>query len=195
MFSLHDLRLVLCSRDLDVLCVQRIMGFFTLITYIFTHQLHINEVGKSDHMDRVDHQIPMHTGIISSTWPNKMHPTNIIINFLNILRERGWENSSYLNCCRFSVSLSLDHLLFFQDVIKLFQEQRGFYLQDAMWGSLPRILGNCSLKMYSSSHQQKCVPPPPSLKKKKKIRYNPDNYCTFWLNCLSWYNLPSTLPL
>ena len=41
MFSLRDLRFVLCSRDLDVLGAQRIMGFFILIT-------HKNEVRKSD---------------------------------------------------------------------------------------------------------------------------------------------------
>ena len=33
MFSLRDLRFVLCSRDLDVLRAQRIMGFFILITH------------------------------------------------------------------------------------------------------------------------------------------------------------------
>ena len=33
MLSLPDLRLVLCSRDLDVLRAQRIMGFFILITH------------------------------------------------------------------------------------------------------------------------------------------------------------------
>ena len=32
MFSLRDLRSVLCSRDLDVLHAQRIMDFFILIT-------------------------------------------------------------------------------------------------------------------------------------------------------------------
>ena len=33
MFSLLDLRFVLCSRDLDLLRAQRIMGFFILITH------------------------------------------------------------------------------------------------------------------------------------------------------------------
>ena len=33
MFSLRDLRFVLCSRDLDVLRAQRIMGCFILITH------------------------------------------------------------------------------------------------------------------------------------------------------------------
>ena len=33
MFSLRDLRFVLCSRDLDVLRAQRIMGFFLLIEF------------------------------------------------------------------------------------------------------------------------------------------------------------------
>ena len=33
MFSLHDLRFVLCSLDLDVLRAQRIIGFFILITH------------------------------------------------------------------------------------------------------------------------------------------------------------------
>ena len=33
MFSLRDLRFVLCSRDIDVLRAQRIMGFFSLITH------------------------------------------------------------------------------------------------------------------------------------------------------------------
>ena len=33
MFSLRDLRFVLCSRDLDVLRAQRIIGFFILITH------------------------------------------------------------------------------------------------------------------------------------------------------------------
>ena len=33
MFSLRDLRFVLCSRDLDVLRAQRIIGFFVLVTH------------------------------------------------------------------------------------------------------------------------------------------------------------------
>ena len=33
MFSLHDLRFVFCSRDLDVLGAQRIIAFFILITH------------------------------------------------------------------------------------------------------------------------------------------------------------------
>ena len=33
MFSLRDLRFLLCSRDLDVLRTQRIIGFFVLITH------------------------------------------------------------------------------------------------------------------------------------------------------------------
>ena len=33
MFSLRDLRFVLCSRDLDVLPAQRIIGFFIFITH------------------------------------------------------------------------------------------------------------------------------------------------------------------
>ena len=33
MFSLLDLRFVLCSRDLDVLRAQRIIGFFIVITH------------------------------------------------------------------------------------------------------------------------------------------------------------------
>ena len=33
MLSLRDLRFVLCSRDLDVLRAQRIIGFFILITH------------------------------------------------------------------------------------------------------------------------------------------------------------------
>ena len=33
MFSLGDLRFVLCSRDLDMLSEQRIMGLFILITH------------------------------------------------------------------------------------------------------------------------------------------------------------------
>ena len=33
MFSLRDLRFVLCSRDLDVLRAQRIIGFFISITH------------------------------------------------------------------------------------------------------------------------------------------------------------------
>ena len=33
MFSLRDLRFVLCSRDLDMLRAQRIIGFFILITH------------------------------------------------------------------------------------------------------------------------------------------------------------------
>ena len=33
MFSLYDLRFVFCSRDLDVLRAQRIMGFFICITH------------------------------------------------------------------------------------------------------------------------------------------------------------------
>ena len=33
MFSLRDLHLVLCSRDLNVVRAQRIIGFFILITH------------------------------------------------------------------------------------------------------------------------------------------------------------------
>ena len=33
MFSLRDLRFVLCSLDLDVLRLQRIMGFFIIVTH------------------------------------------------------------------------------------------------------------------------------------------------------------------
>ena len=44
MFSLCDLRFVLCSRDLDVLRAQRSMGFFIL------NYPQIKEVGKADHM-------------------------------------------------------------------------------------------------------------------------------------------------
>ena len=40
MFSLRDLRFVLCSRDLDVLRAQRIIGFFYL------NYPQINAVGK-----------------------------------------------------------------------------------------------------------------------------------------------------
>ena len=43
--SLRDLRFVLCSRDLDLLCAQRIIGFF--------HYPQINEVEKSDQMDNM----------------------------------------------------------------------------------------------------------------------------------------------
>ena len=42
MFSLRDLPFMLCSRDLDVLRAQRIMGFFYLI------YPQISEAGKSD---------------------------------------------------------------------------------------------------------------------------------------------------
>ena len=42
MFSLRDLRFVLCSRDLDVLRLQRTMGFF--------NDPQINGVVKFDHM-------------------------------------------------------------------------------------------------------------------------------------------------
>ena len=44
MFWLRPLRFVLCSRDHDVLRVQRIIGFFSL------DYPQINEVGKSDHV-------------------------------------------------------------------------------------------------------------------------------------------------
>ena len=44
MFSLRDLRFVLCSRDLDVLRTQRIIGFFNL------NYPQINEVKRSDHV-------------------------------------------------------------------------------------------------------------------------------------------------
>ena len=40
MFSLRDLHFVLCSRDLDVLRAQRIMGFFILITHKSTSSEH-----------------------------------------------------------------------------------------------------------------------------------------------------------
>ena len=33
MFPLRDLNFLLCSRDLDILCAQRIMGFLFLITH------------------------------------------------------------------------------------------------------------------------------------------------------------------
>ena len=36
MFSLRDLRFVLCSRDLDVLRLQRTMGFFISLTHTST---------------------------------------------------------------------------------------------------------------------------------------------------------------
>ena len=42
MFSLRDMRFLLCSRDLDVLRVQRIMGF------VYLNYTQMNEVGKSD---------------------------------------------------------------------------------------------------------------------------------------------------
>ena len=45
MFSLRDLRFVLCSREVDVLRAQRIIGF----SYLYYPQ--IKEVGKPDHMD------------------------------------------------------------------------------------------------------------------------------------------------
>ena len=45
MFSLRDLRFALCSRDLDVLRAQRIMGFFYL------NYPQIEEAEKSNHMD------------------------------------------------------------------------------------------------------------------------------------------------
>ena len=48
MFSLHDLRFVLCSRDLDGPRAQRSMGFLNL------HYPQINEVRKSDRMGNVD---------------------------------------------------------------------------------------------------------------------------------------------
>ena len=44
MFSLRNLRFVLCSRDLDVLRAQRIIGFFYL------NYPQSNEVRISDHM-------------------------------------------------------------------------------------------------------------------------------------------------
>ena len=47
MFSLRDLRSVLCSRDLDVLRAQRIMGFSSL------NYPQINEVGKYDHVVKI----------------------------------------------------------------------------------------------------------------------------------------------
>ena len=46
MFSLRDLRFVFCSRDLDVLRAQRIIGFFLIS---ITH----NEVETSNHMVRL----------------------------------------------------------------------------------------------------------------------------------------------
>ena len=45
MFSLRDLRFVLCSRDLDVLRAQRIVGF-----YLYPQ---INGVGNLDHVDNL----------------------------------------------------------------------------------------------------------------------------------------------
>ena len=45
MFSLRDLRFVRCSLNLDVLCAQRIIGFF------YFNYPQINEVVKSDDMD------------------------------------------------------------------------------------------------------------------------------------------------
>ena len=46
MFLLPDLCFLLCSLDLDVLCAQRIIGFFYL------NYPQINEVGEYDHMIR-----------------------------------------------------------------------------------------------------------------------------------------------
>ena len=47
MFSLRDLRFLLCSRDLDVLRAQRIIGLFYL------NYPQINEVRKCDRVDIV----------------------------------------------------------------------------------------------------------------------------------------------
>ena len=44
MFSLCDLCFLLCSRDLDVLRTQRIIGF------LYLHYPQINEVGKPHHV-------------------------------------------------------------------------------------------------------------------------------------------------
>ena len=46
MFSLRDLRFLLCSLHVDVVRAQRIMDFFNL-------KQQINEVGKSDHMEAI----------------------------------------------------------------------------------------------------------------------------------------------
>ena len=51
MFSLLDLRFVLCSRDLDVLRAQRIIGLFYL------NYPQINEVRTSDHMTVITSQV------------------------------------------------------------------------------------------------------------------------------------------
>ena len=48
MFSLRDLRFVLCSLDVDILRAQTIIGFF------FYPQN--NEVGKADHMEGIETQ-------------------------------------------------------------------------------------------------------------------------------------------
>ena len=47
MFSLRDLRFLLCSLDLDVLRVQRIIGFFLKLN----HPQINKAVGKSGHVD------------------------------------------------------------------------------------------------------------------------------------------------
>ena len=57
MFSLRDLCFVLCSRDLDVLRAQRIMGIFILITH--------KSMGfeKSDHTGLLQLQFLSHDGL------------------------------------------------------------------------------------------------------------------------------------
>ena len=44
MFSLRDLHFLLCSRDLDVLRTQRIIGFLILITHKSTRSDKANHV-------------------------------------------------------------------------------------------------------------------------------------------------------
>ena len=54
MFSLRDLRFVHCSRDLDVLRAQRIIGFF------YPNYPQITEVRKSDHVGLLQPQFLSH---------------------------------------------------------------------------------------------------------------------------------------
>ena len=64
LLSLRDLRFLFCSRDLDALYAQMIMGFFSLITH---------KVGKCDHMVDFARLFPDQTTDITSIF-NRQFP-------------------------------------------------------------------------------------------------------------------------
>ena len=83
MFSLLDLRFVLCSRDLDVLRAQRIMSFF---------YPQINEVGKSDHMGVIWR--PLFLNHLVSLWLTPL--PNTLKDIIYNIDWEGWQQNNHI---------------------------------------------------------------------------------------------------